>query len=66
MAAPGKMGKGQQPVLDRSKASDLNMAVLRRIDPQIEEVRSRCQESAANTQIASLLLLWLVAGVGLP
>lgn len=38
MAAPGKMGKGQQPVLDRSKASDLNMAVLRRIDPQIEEV----------------------------
>jgi hypothetical protein len=33
------MQKGkQQPVLDRSKASDMNMAVLKRIDSQIEEV----------------------------
>lgn len=56
MAAPGKMGKGQQPVLDRSKASDLNMAVLRRIDPQIEEVRSGCPVCCQH-RIASLLLL---------
>lgn len=26
------------PVLDRSKASDISMAVLKRIDPEVEEV----------------------------
>lgn len=34
----GKGGdKGKQP-MDRSKANDMNMAVLKRIDPQLEEV----------------------------
>lgn len=28
----------QQPLLDRSKANDLNLTVLRRIDSNIEEV----------------------------
>jgi hypothetical protein len=34
--------KGKQPVLDRSKANDMNMAVLKRIDPQLEEVSALC------------------------
>lgn len=37
----GSKDKGKQPVLDRSKANDMNMAVLKRIDPQLEEVRTR-------------------------
>jgi hypothetical protein len=38
----GKMKNVQkQPVLDRSKANDMNMAVLKRIDPNLEEVCAR-------------------------
>lgn len=43
----------QQPVLDRSKASDLNMAVLRRIDPQIEEVWTYVDDGRGTTTCCS-------------
>lgn len=42
MNKPLPKDKGKQPVLDRSKANDMNMAVLKRIDPQLEEVRAFC------------------------
>jgi len=41
MSAKNKADKGKQqpgPVLDRSKANDMNIMVLKRIDSQIEEV----------------------------
>jgi hypothetical protein len=39
MSSAGKKDKGKLPVLDKLKAADMNMMVLKRIDPQIEEVR---------------------------
>ena len=40
LAMSGK-GKGKQqmtPVVDKSKAGDVNLAVLRRIDPEVEQI----------------------------
>jgi hypothetical protein len=39
MSSAGKKDKGKLPVLDKLKAADMNMMVLKRIDAQIEEVR---------------------------
>jgi hypothetical protein len=38
MSSAGKKDKGKLPVLDKLKAADMNMMVLKRIDSQIEEV----------------------------
>ncbi|KAF6257964.1 Dcp1-like decapping family-domain-containing protein [Scenedesmus sp. NREL 46B-D3] len=38
MSSAGKKDKGKLPVLDRVKAADMNMMVLKRIDAQIEEI----------------------------
>jgi hypothetical protein len=38
MSGAGKKDKGKLPVLDKLKAADMNMMVLKRIDAQIEEV----------------------------
>lgn len=39
MSSAGKKDKGKLPVLDKLKAADMNMMVLKRIDAHIEEVR---------------------------
>jgi hypothetical protein len=47
-----------QTVLDRSRASDMNMAVLRRIDPEVEEVSWHVMQDPA--------ILWLPEHLFMP
>lgn len=45
----GKKG-GATPVVDKSKASEANLNVIKRIDPDVEEVRQSLGDSGARSQ----------------
>ena len=56
--------KGQKGLVDKTKAHELNMAVLRRIDPETEEVRGggRRQKGLRERRRGRVGSMW--AGVG--
>jgi hypothetical protein len=58
MSSAGKKDKGKLPVLDKLKAADMNMMVLKRIDSQIEEVRL-CSGCCGQDQVLFLRHLQL-------